>query len=106
MISKSEFCSIIKRLADRIEKDDRLCDASNEIYAGSPMEELICELTGPYITLTVEALAAAVDDFYGYVEWWVFDNRCGAEELPVYVDGKKINIKTTEELYDIIMNKE
>lgn len=106
MISKSEFCSILKKLADRIKKDDKLCNASNEIYAGSPLEEFVCDLTGPYITLTIEALAAAVDDFFGYVEWWVIDNGCGAEELPFYVDGKKINIKTVEELYDIIMNKE
>jgi len=61
----------------------------------------------PYETLIVEILKDAMNDEYDWISYWLYDCDCGTNDNADSVkdkDGKKIPLRTLDDLYNIIKN--
>lgn len=47
----------------------------------------------------------SIIDPSGWIEWYVYETKCGVQNTTVWVDGKSRKIKTIQHLYKLINDK-
>lgn len=50
----------------------------------------------------LRAVKLVIGDKYDWLDWYIYDNDCGHKDLYAVVDGKEVEVKTPEQLLDII----
>lgn len=98
MICKESFCKIMNGLRDYNDELEKVAEYLHITCDESFAIDIICD--------AMEALAKDVgdtdDDWLGYFAWELDFGRAEMAENCIEVDGKKLSLKSAEELYDYL----
>ena len=96
-MDKEKFCSLMNRLRYLEEIDLQRFKAFNKY--GITFED---PLKNDLFELAIDMLAASVNDFEDWVTYFIYELDFGREPKSVLLDGKEYELKTPEQLYDLI----
>ena len=102
-MKKIEFKKLMKELVSIKQAENVLSKAFKEFEP-----EFNCISFGRYETLVVRSLEFAMNDKYQWISYWIYDCEFGTKTIGKITDknGKNIPIKTLDQLYVIINNKD
>lgn len=106
MITKEMFINYINQIEDLIQKTDTAGNTLDDLFEYSGcFTEAISTLVDPYITMIIDILSQAVDDWEEWVSWYAFENSFGINCLMVQLNGKSMKVTSSEQLWDIIQQR-
>lgn len=76
-------------------------DKLNALVGGSPEGKLFNSVYD-FIDSYIQTLAVIIGDEHGWLEWYIYDNDWGKKGYGATIDGKTINIKTFDDLLEVI----
>lgn len=107
LISKEEFCKIIKRLRDYNDLQDKIQDLFRDNIDNQEMDFMNAgSICIGHETIVVELLENMFNDKNGWISWWTFERDYGRDVLATDVkdnNGKYIDLTTPEKLYDYLV---
>lgn len=99
-MTRKQFTELMKELVSLRKDEDDLNTAFKKL---EPDFNYIS--FGRYETLVVRSLEFAMNDKYQWISYWLYDCECGKKEMKVIdKDGKKVPMKTINDLYNCIIN--
>lgn len=93
MISKKDFCDILRKTIENDDALDSLFDRIGDVVNFEPFYET------HNTTQVLRALACAVGDDSNFIIDWYYESERGAKEYIFEEDGKKYCISDIEDFY-------
>lgn len=98
-MDKKHFVEIIKELVQLRKDADNLHEAFKVFNPDFNFISL-----GRCEDLIVKNLEYSMDDTSQWISYWLYETDCGKKNMGVTIDGKKVPMKTAENLFDCIKN--
>jgi hypothetical protein len=100
MLSKKEFCQRLEPIRDLQKRERELAKLLSDLdfFNG----HFVVSHTAKIITNYIECIAELVGDNSGWIEWFIYDNDWGRQEMEAGMKHKMKKIRTSEQLYDLI----
>jgi len=89
----------LEALIDSYKELNKAVDAALAVGCLDPNGKLFESIYG-FIELMISII-----DSSGWIEWYVYETKCGVQNTTVWVDGKSRKIKTVQHLYKLINDK-
>ncbi len=97
MISKKTFCHALEMIREQGELNNQVSEALQLVGDGF----YLFGSKDKYLSALLEVLQEAMDDRYGYIEWWLYeatpDYKVWSED-----EGREWCLKEPEALYDYL----
>ncbi len=100
MNKEQQFIESIENLKKFLKEREKLQDVIKVI---SPSSTGVVEIGGEFIDDYIDVMKIAFNDPYNHIDWFVFENDFGENELDVTIDNKETKITSSEIFYKVML---
>jgi len=93
---------VMERIEMLFDKEQKFCESLDRIVDG----HFICTLTNDLHAACIQILTEAMDDeLHEWIDYYIHETDFGKYNLECTLNGKKITLRTVDDLYKLLTKK-
>ena len=105
IITKEEFCNIIKQIQEQRKKNEKFSDALEEMCDGFIIFDSENKYFEALLYLLSKTFSIEPNSQYNTIDWYLFEGIGEENKREMSFEGLTVNIDTPEKLYELLLTE-